>query len=95
VDHAVARRPTARRPAGERPAGNRYLNTLSAVFSFGESEEIGWTDHNSVRKVRRKPEPEGRKRFLSRPVDEPESELDRLLEACRKRRNPDLYDLVR
>jgi integrase len=27
-------------------------------------------------------------------VDEPESELDRLLEACRKSRNPDLYDLV-
>lgn len=73
---------------------NRYLNTLSAVFSFGESEEIGWTDHNPVRKVRRKPEPEGRKRFLSRPVDEPESELDRLLEACRKSRSRDLYDLV-
>jgi integrase len=73
---------------------NRYLNTLSAVFSFGESEEVGWTDHNPVRKVRRKPEPEGRKRFLSRPVDEPESELDRLLEACRKSQNHDLYDLV-
>jgi integrase len=73
---------------------NRYLNTLSAVFSFAESEEIGWIDHNPVRKVRRKPEPEGRTRFLSRPVDEPESELDRLLDACRKSRNPDLYDLV-
>jgi integrase len=73
---------------------NRYLNTLSAVFSFAESEEVGWTDHNPVRKVRRKPEPEGRKRFLSRPADGPDSELDRLLEACKRSLNRNLYDLV-
>lgn len=73
---------------------NRYLNTLSAVFSFGESEEVGWTDHNPVRKVKRKAEPEGRVRFLSRPADEPTSELERLLDACQQSRNRDLLDLV-
>jgi integrase len=70
------------------------LNTLSAVFSFGESEEVGWTDRNPVHKVKRRPEPEGRVRFLSRPADESKSELERLLAACRTSRNKDLIDLV-
>jgi integrase len=73
---------------------NRYLATLSAVFSFAQLDEVRWTDHNPVRSVKRKPEPRGRERFLSRPVDSPDSELDRLLAACRKSRNRDLYDLV-
>jgi integrase len=64
------------------------------VFSFGASEEVGWLDHNPVRRVRRKPEPEGRSRFLSRPGDEPKPELGRLLAACRESRNRNLYDLV-
>jgi integrase len=73
---------------------NRYLNTLSAVFAFGESEDIGWVQHNPVRKVRRKVEPQGRVRFLSRPEDEPDSEVERLLAACRKSKNRDLYDIA-
>jgi integrase len=78
-----------------RPATvNRYLATLSAVFSFGQLDEVGWTDQNPVRSVKRKPEPRGRARFLSRPVDSPDSELDRLLAACRTSRSRDLYDLV-
>jgi integrase len=82
---------------GRRRSGttvNRYLNTLSAVFTFGESEEVEWVESNPVRRVRRKKEPKGRTRFLSRPVDEPESELERLLAACRASKNGILHDLV-
>lgn len=84
-------------PRGRRRSAatvNRYLNTLSAVFSFGESEEVEWVESNPVRKVRRRPEPKGRTRFLSRPVDDKDSELQRLLGACRASANGDLYDLV-
>ena len=44
--------------------------------------------------VGRKEEPRGRVRFLSRPIDEQDSELERLLAACKQSRNKDLYDLV-
>ena len=83
--------------SGRRRSGttvNRYLNTLSAVFTFGESEEVEWVESNPVRRVRRKEEPKGRTRFLSRPVDEADSELCRLLEACRASKSRVLYDLV-
>jgi integrase len=72
---------------------NRYLISLSACFSYGR-KRLKWTDRNPVADVEREKEPKGRVRFLSRPVDGEDSELDRLLRACKGSRNRDLYDLV-
>jgi integrase len=72
---------------------NRYLISLSACFSYGR-KRLKWTDRNPVADVEKEREPKGRVRFLSRPVDGEDSELDRLLRACKESRNRDLYDLV-
>ncbi len=90
----LAREPSRSGRKRSRSTVNRYLNTLSAVFTFGQAEEVRWVEKNPVRSVRRYREPRGRQRFLSRPVDEEGSELERLLTACRNSRNRDLHDLV-
>ena len=83
-------------PKGKRSNAtvNRYLTTLSAMYTYGMSPAVSWVTQHVVRTVGRKEEPRGRVRFLSRPVDEQDSELERLLAACKQSRNPDLYDLV-
>jgi len=72
---------------------NRYLISLSSCLTYGR-ERLKWLDHNAVSNVEREPEPRGRVRFLSRPVDEKDSELKRLLRSCKASQNADLYDLV-
>jgi integrase len=81
----------AGRPRG-RATINRYMTTLSTVFSLGV--RFDWIEVNVARKVEKEREPEGRVRFLSRPVDELNSEIDRLLAACRESASADLADLV-
>jgi integrase len=63
---------------------NRYLAALSHVFTVAV-KEYGW---NHVLKVARKKEAAGRTRFPS------DSELVRLLIACRQSVNGHLYDVV-
>jgi integrase len=81
---------------GGRPRGratvNRYMTTLSTVFSLGMRLE--WIEQNVARRIEKEEEPDGRVRFLSRPVDDQDSELDRLLTACRTSKSADLFDLV-
>jgi integrase len=71
---------------------NRYLTTLSTVFSLGVRLER--IEYNVARRIEKEEEPDGRVRFLSRPVDDQDSELDRLLAACRTSKSTDLFDLV-
>jgi integrase len=73
---------------------NRYLNALSSVFTWACSPEVVLADRHPVREVHRLKEPAGRIRWLSRPVDEDSSELERLLAACRESRSAILFDLV-
>jgi integrase len=82
-------------PTGRRRSGatvNRYLTTLSTVLRLGE--RLQWLEQNVARRVEKEDEPDGRVRFLSRPVDEMDCELDRLLLACRQSDCTDLADLV-
>ncbi|HEX3553939.1 MAG TPA: site-specific integrase [Thermoanaerobaculia bacterium] len=72
---------------------NRYLISLSACLAFGR-KKLKWMSLNPASGVEREREPRGRVRFLSRPVDVEDSELERLLNACKASRNPDLYDLA-
>ncbi len=55
---------------------------------------MGLADRHPVREVFRLKEPAGRVRWLSRPVDEESSELERLLAACRNSKSAILFDLV-
>jgi integrase len=73
---------------------NRYLNSVASVFTWACGPEVRATDHNPVRDVERLKEPGGRVRFLSRPIDEKSSELERLLAACAQARSDILLDLV-
>jgi integrase len=73
---------------------NRYLTTLSSVYSWGMEPEIGLVERNPVRDVGRLKEPRGRVRWLTRPVDGPDAELPRLLEACTASESPYLLDVV-
>ena len=73
---------------------NRYLNTLSSVFTWACSPEVRVAQAHPVRDVERLREPKGRVRFLSRPIDEKSSELERLLAACSQARSTILLDLV-
>ena len=66
---------------------NRYLQVLSHAFSFAV-REWEWLEDNPVRKIRRVKEPRGRVRFLS------DDERGRVLDACKKSKNPNLYLLV-
>ncbi len=72
---------------------NRYLISLGACLRFGR-KRLKWLDRNPLAEVEREKEPKGRVRFLSRPVDSEDPELERLLAACRASRNTDLLDLV-
>lgn len=89
------RRQDGRRGRPRSPATlNRYLTTLSSVYSWALAPERGLVDRNPVRDVALLAEPKGRVRFLSRPMDEADSELDRLLAACRASESPILADVV-
>ena len=61
---------------------NRYLSALFSIFNNF------YTGDNPVSKVKRFREPRDRVRFLS------DNERIRLLEACKKSRNPHIYPLV-
>lgn len=73
---------------------NRYLITLSSVYTWACSAEVKLADYHPVRDVQRLKEPPGRVRWLTRPVDEEFSELERLLAACRSSLSPILFDVV-
>jgi len=66
---------------------NRYLATLSHCLSYAE-RELEWLGSNPARRVKRRSEPRGRVRYLS------DTELPRLLNACRAARDPRLAPLV-
>ncbi len=66
---------------------NRYLAALSHVFTVA-SKEWQWVRDNPVLKVSRLKEPRGRVRYLEN------GEQERLLEACKASKNPDLYPAV-
>jgi integrase len=72
---------------------NRYLISLSSCLTFGR-KKLKWLSVNPASGVEKEPEPRGRVRFLSRPVDGDGSELERLLAACKVSQNPNLHDLV-
>jgi len=64
------------------PTVNRYLATLSACLSFAV-KTLGWLERNPCERTAKNRENPGRVRFLT------ESEIPRLLDACRP--SPDLY----
>ena len=68
------------------PTANRYTAILSHVFSM--AVQWGWVRDNPVRSIAKRRENPGRARFLSR------DELTRLLDECRKSRQPELELLV-
>lgn len=72
---------------------NRYLISLSSCLTFGR-KRLKWLRFNPAQEVEKDAEPRGRVRFLSRPVDGEDSELERLLAACKESANQDLQDLV-
>ena len=63
---------------------NRYIAALSSAYSLAD-REWQWVDENPVVKLSKLKEDRGRDRLLA------EEELGRLLEACRKSSNKDLY----
>lgn len=71
---------------GERTVStaNRYLASLSACFSYAV-RELGWIERNPCARVRKGKEPPGRVRYLT------DDERVRLIDACKKSRNPLLY----
>ncbi|MCB2210474.1 site-specific integrase [bacterium] len=79
------------RPVSEEGASNatvnRYLAALSHVFTIA-SKEWQWVYDNPVLRVSRLKEPRGRVRYLK------DGEQERLLEACKASKNPDLYPAV-
>lgn len=66
---------------------NRYLAALSAVLNTAVME-WQWLPDNPCHRVKNLNEPQGRTRYLS------DDERNRLLDACRKSDNPDLYAAV-
>lgn len=66
---------------------NRYLSALGKVLTVAV-KEWGWLEDSPMRKVTKLAEGKGRNRFLS--IDEQR----RLLEECRKSRNPNLYPMT-
>lgn len=66
---------------------NRYLSAFGKVLSIAV-KEWGWLEDSPMRNVSKPPEAEGRERFLST------DERNRLLEACRASRNPNLLPIV-
>lgn len=76
-----AKRPKAKRSG---PTVNRFLAALSVCFSYGV-KTLQWLERNPCERIAKESESAGRVRFLS------DDERDRLLAACRKASNPDLY----
>jgi len=76
----------AKRPKSKRtgPTVNRYLAALSVCLSFGV-KTLQWLERNPCERITKLREHKGRVRFLS------DDERGRLLDACRKSENPDLY----
>lgn len=66
---------------------NRYFAVLSSLLTFAV-RELGWLRENPATKVSRRPEPNGRVRFLS------DNERKCLLEQVKKAKNPFLYPAV-
>lgn len=66
---------------------NRYLAAFSKVLSFGVNE-LNWLQDNPMKKITKPKESQGRDRFLS------QSEIDRLLMACKSSTNNNLYPIV-
>jgi integrase len=73
---------------------NRFVNTLASVYSWARRRQQGFVESNPVHGVEKLKEPKGRVRFLSRPTDGADSELERLLAACKESESPILYDVV-
>lgn len=73
---------------------NHYVTALSAVFRWAMQPEQGFVDRNPVGDVVQLKEPKARVRFLSRPTDEKNSEIERLLAACRESESEILHDVV-
>lgn len=65
----------------------RYLAYLSSAYSTA-IREWQWVQHNPVSAVKKPVEPKGRVRFLS------DTELKRLLKACKASKSENLYPLV-
>lgn len=66
---------------------NRYFSTLSRAFTLAV-QEWQWVQDNPFRRISKLKENGGRNRFLSR------EELHKLLESCKKNKNPHLYGMV-
>lgn len=66
---------------------NRYLSSLGIVLTVSV-KEWRWLEENPIRNVTKPSEGEARERFLSM------EEKDRLLQACRESRNPNLLPIV-
>lgn len=73
---------------------NHYVKALASAYRWGMDPKQSLVDRNPVRAIARLEEPKGRTRFLSRPVDEVASELERLLAACKSSSSPYLHDVV-
>ena len=66
---------------------NRYLEHMSHCLTIAV-KEWGWLETNPMQNVSKLREPRGRVRFLS------DDERERLLKACKKSSNKDLYTVV-
>lgn len=66
---------------------NRYIAALSHACTLAVNE-WEWLENHPVQKIKRRPEPRGRVRFLS------DDERNRLLAACKDAKNPALYIIV-
>ncbi len=73
---------------------NRYLITLSSLFSWAMSPEVKLVNRNPVFDVERLKEPPKRVRYLSHPMDEAGSELERLLDVCSQSSSRILLDVI-
>ena len=76
----------AKRPKAKRGGAtvNRYLAALSVCLSYG-IKTLQWLERNPCERITKSRESKGRVRFLS------DDERKRLLTACRKSENKDLY----
>jgi integrase len=75
------------RPQYQPNTMRRYMTALSAVLTAGV-EKYEWLPRNPLRKVPRPPEPRDRERCLT------DDEQQRLLRACQRSRNVQLYPAV-
>lgn len=66
---------------------NRYIQALNHACTIAE-KEWKWLNRHPMQNISRKKEPRGRVRFLD------DGERKRLLDACRKSKNPYLYTVV-